>query len=43
MYNEIRFRALKQIGPDRASALLDIARRDAKERYAYYKYLADRA
>ncbi|HVO40309.1 MAG TPA: pyruvate:ferredoxin (flavodoxin) oxidoreductase [Spirochaetia bacterium] len=43
MYNEIRFRALKQISPDRAAALLDIARKDAKERYAYYKYLADRA
>ena len=43
MYNEIRFRALKQISPDRAAALLDIARKDAKERYSYYKYLADRA
>ncbi|HEY9594198.1 MAG TPA: pyruvate:ferredoxin (flavodoxin) oxidoreductase [Spirochaetia bacterium] len=42
MYNEIRFRALKQAGPERAAALLDIARKDAKERYAYYKYLADR-
>ena len=42
MYNEIRFRALKQAGPERAAALLDVARQDAKERYAYYKYLADR-
>jgi pyruvate-ferredoxin/flavodoxin oxidoreductase len=42
MYNEIRFRALKQAGPERAAALLEIARRDAKERYAFYKYLADR-
>jgi len=42
MYNEIRFRALKQIGPERASELLEVARKDAKERYAYYKYLADR-
>ncbi|MGA2763132.1 MAG: pyruvate:ferredoxin (flavodoxin) oxidoreductase [Spirochaetia bacterium] len=42
MYNEIRFRALKQIGPERAASLLEVARRDAKERYSYYKYLADR-
>jgi pyruvate-ferredoxin/flavodoxin oxidoreductase len=42
MYNEIRFRALKQSGPERAAELLDVARRDAKERYAFYKYLADR-
>jgi pyruvate-ferredoxin/flavodoxin oxidoreductase len=42
MYNEIRFRALKQAGPERASQLLDIARKDAKDRYAYFKYLADR-
>jgi pyruvate-ferredoxin/flavodoxin oxidoreductase len=42
MYNEIRFRALKQAGPERAAALLEVARRDAKERYSFYKYLADR-
>ena len=30
MYNEIRFRALKQAGPERAAALLDVARKDAK-------------
>jgi pyruvate-ferredoxin/flavodoxin oxidoreductase len=42
MYNEIRFRALKQINPERAAASLDKARKDAAERYAYYKYLADR-
>jgi pyruvate-ferredoxin/flavodoxin oxidoreductase len=42
MYNEIRFRALKQAGPERAAELLEVARRDAKERYAFYKYLADR-
>ncbi|HUI70159.1 MAG TPA: pyruvate:ferredoxin (flavodoxin) oxidoreductase [Spirochaetia bacterium] len=42
MYNEIRFRALKQIGPERAASLLEVARRDAKDRYSYYKYLADR-
>jgi pyruvate-ferredoxin/flavodoxin oxidoreductase len=42
MYNEIRFRALKQAGPERAAELLNIARKDAKDRYAYFKYLADR-
>jgi pyruvate-ferredoxin/flavodoxin oxidoreductase len=42
MYNETRFRALKQINPEQAAALLEKARRDAKERWAQYKYLADR-
>ena len=42
MYNETRFRALKQIAPERAATLLEKARSDAKERYAFYKYLADR-
>jgi pyruvate-ferredoxin/flavodoxin oxidoreductase len=42
MYNEIRFRALKQINPERAATFLAQAKKDAKERYAYYKYLADR-
>ena len=42
MYNEIRFRALKQAGPERAAELLELARKDAKARYSYYKYLADR-
>ncbi|HTZ53112.1 MAG TPA: thiamine pyrophosphate-dependent enzyme, partial [Spirochaetia bacterium] len=42
MYNEIRFRALKAAGPERAAQLLEVARRDARERYAFYKYLADR-
>ena len=43
MYNELRFKALRQISPERALQLLDRARGDAKERYAYFKYLADRA
>jgi pyruvate-ferredoxin/flavodoxin oxidoreductase len=42
MYNEIRFRALKASGPERAAELLEVARRDAKERYSFLKYLADR-
>ena len=33
---------LKQMNAERAAALLEIARKDAKERYAFYKYLADR-
>ncbi|MBN1697957.1 MAG: pyruvate:ferredoxin (flavodoxin) oxidoreductase [Spirochaetales bacterium] len=42
MYNEIRFRSLKQIEPERAEKLLNQARTDAKQRYQQYKYLADR-
>jgi pyruvate-ferredoxin/flavodoxin oxidoreductase len=42
MYNEIRFRALRQQDPDKAEALLAQAQADAKENYSYYKYLADR-
>ncbi|MBN2531794.1 MAG: pyruvate:ferredoxin (flavodoxin) oxidoreductase [Spirochaetales bacterium] len=41
MYNEIRFRSLKQYNPERAEMFLNQARRDAKERYEKYKYLAD--
>ena len=42
MYREIRFRALRESSPERAELFLEQARRDAKERYSYYKYLADR-
>jgi pyruvate-ferredoxin/flavodoxin oxidoreductase len=42
MYNEIRFRSLKQMDPDRAAALLDKSRAVVKEKYALYKYLSDR-
>ena len=42
MYKEIRFRALRDSNPERAEALLAQARKDAAERYAYFKYLADR-
>lgn len=41
MYNETRFRALKQIDPERAEKFLNQARKDAKERYQKYKYLAE--
>ncbi|MBN2439959.1 MAG: pyruvate:ferredoxin (flavodoxin) oxidoreductase [Spirochaetales bacterium] len=43
MYNEIRFRSLKQSKPERADIFLDQARKDAKERYRNYKYLADQS
>ncbi len=42
MYNEIRFRSLKQKDPDRASDLLNKSRTEVKSRYAFYKYLAER-
>jgi len=42
MYREIRFRSLRDLHPDRAERFLKQAREDAKEKYAYYKYLADR-
>jgi len=42
MYREIRFRALRESNPERAELFLEQARRDAKERYSYHKYLADR-
>jgi pyruvate-ferredoxin/flavodoxin oxidoreductase len=42
MYREIRFRALRDMQPERAEAFLEQARREAKEKYAYFKYLADR-
>jgi pyruvate-ferredoxin/flavodoxin oxidoreductase len=42
MYREIRFRALRQQDPERAQQLLELARRDAREKYGYLRYLADR-
>ena len=42
MYNEIRYRSLKQAKPEQAQVFLEQARSDAKKRYAAYKYLADR-
>jgi pyruvate-ferredoxin/flavodoxin oxidoreductase len=42
MYREIRFRSLRDVAPERAETFLDQAREDAKEKYSYYKYLADR-
>jgi len=41
MYNEIRFRSLRQTKPEAAEAYLESAQKDAEERYRRYKYLAD--
>ncbi len=42
MYREIRFRSLRDVHPDRAAKFLAQARVEAKEKYSYFKYLADR-
>jgi pyruvate-ferredoxin/flavodoxin oxidoreductase len=42
MYREIRFRSLRDIFPKRAQTFLAQARKDSREKYAYYRYLADR-
>ncbi len=41
MYNELRFRALKQTNPEKAIEYLEIAREDAEKRYRMYRHLAD--
>ena len=42
MDRERRFKALRQMSPERADTFLAMARARAKETYSYYKYLADR-
>lgn len=42
MYNEIRYRALKQAQPERALDLLEKTKENIKTTYEQYKYLADR-
>ncbi len=42
MYNEIRFRSLKQANPERAEMLLNKSRSVVTQQYKAYKYLADR-
>jgi pyruvate-ferredoxin/flavodoxin oxidoreductase len=42
MYNEIRFRSLKQANPERAEMLLNKSRNVVAQQYKTYKYLADR-
>jgi pyruvate-ferredoxin/flavodoxin oxidoreductase len=41
MYNEIRFRALKNTYPERAKKFLEQARKEAQRRYRIYKNLAE--
>ncbi|HNT75246.1 MAG TPA: hypothetical protein PKH77_09525, partial [Anaerolineae bacterium] len=40
MYNEVRFKTLKQSKPTEAERLLELARQDATARWAYYRQLA---
>jgi pyruvate-ferredoxin/flavodoxin oxidoreductase len=42
MYREIRFRSLRDANPERAEQFLAQARQEAREKYSYFKYLADR-
>jgi pyruvate-ferredoxin/flavodoxin oxidoreductase len=42
MYNEIRFRSLRQFKPEAAEEYLEQARKAAARRYQNYKYMADR-
>ncbi len=41
MYNEVRFRTLRQSMPERAEQLLALARSDAKTRWNQYKQMAE--
>jgi len=41
MYNELRFRALKQTYPENADRYLELAREDAKKRWKMYKNLSE--
>ncbi|MEM5948154.1 pyruvate:ferredoxin (flavodoxin) oxidoreductase [Spirochaetia bacterium 38H-sp] len=41
MYNEIRFRALKQMDPEKASLFLEEAKKNIAQQYRFYKHLAD--
>ena len=43
MYNENRFRALKQKDPEKAKKYLVKARSDALEKFDYYKFLSERS
>jgi pyruvate-ferredoxin/flavodoxin oxidoreductase len=42
MYKEVRFKSLKDAGPERAAALLGKAVAKAKRQYQEYKYLSER-
>ena len=42
MYNEIRFRSLRQLNPEAAETYLEQARKSAERRYKKYKFQAER-
>lgn len=42
IYREIRYRSLRQAKPEQAEALLTQAKKNVKEQYDLYRYLADR-
>ena len=42
MYNEIRFRSLRQLNPEAAETYLEQARKSAERRYKQYKFQAER-
>ena len=42
MYNEIRYRSLKQSKPERAAELLEKTKKNVEDTYKQYKYLSDR-
>lgn len=42
MYNEVRFKSLKESDPERAATLLEKVKSDIERKYKEYKYLADR-
>ncbi|ADN02601.1 pyruvate:ferredoxin (flavodoxin) oxidoreductase [Spirochaeta thermophila] len=41
LYKEIRFRALKEMNPEKASAFLEEAKKNVQQQYRFYKHLAD--
>ena len=42
MYNENRFRSLRQSNPEAAQSYMEQAQKDAVARFTDYKYLADK-
>jgi pyruvate-ferredoxin/flavodoxin oxidoreductase len=42
IYNEVRYRALRQSDPERAASLLEKIKQDVDLQWKTYKYLADR-
>ena len=42
IYNEIRYRSLRQAKPERAQVFLEQAKKNVKDQYKMYRYMADR-